>query len=201
MGSTPRFRAAWPLWLLLALPCAGLLVAAGRDDADLDALTALSGQMAAVLLVAAIGSTGLARLWAAAAGLVRHRRALGLAASGSSAVHLLLYFWTMGALEGDWRAVLAELDARGIWTGWLGLALLVPLALTSTDAAQRRMGRGWKRLQRLAWPAVVVALVHTYVVHDGQQLALGLAALLAGLQIYRFTPRPQHRAPLERTEL
>lgn len=200
MGSTPRFSTAWPLWLLLALPCAGLLAAAARADADLDALTALSGQVAAVLLVAAIGSTGLARLWAAATGLLRHRRALGLAAFGTSLVHLLLYFWTMGALDGDWRAVLAELGAPGIWTGWLALALLVPLALTSTDAAQRRMGRGWKRLQRLAWPAVVVALAHSVVVHDGERLAIGLAVLLAGLQIYRFTPRRQHRARLERTE-
>lgn len=200
MVSTPRPRPARLLWLLLALPSAALLAAALRADADPDALTALSGQVAAVLLVAAIGSTGAARLWRPAAPLVRHRRALGLAAFGTSAVHLLLYFWTMGALDGDWRAVLAELDAPGIWTGWLALALLVPLALTSTDAAQQRMGRGWKRLQRLAWPAAVVALVHTAVVHDGEQLALGLAVLLAGLQIYRFTPRPHHRARLERTE-
>jgi sulfoxide reductase heme-binding subunit YedZ len=162
----------WPLWLALAAPALAVLFLSATPDADPDAMVALSGQLAAGLLVATIGSTGLAK-WVP--GLLRHRRALGLAAFGTSLVHLLLYFDAMGALA----PILAELDAPGIWTGWAGLLLLVPLALTSTNAAQSRLGRGWKRLQRLAWPAVLLALAHGYIVHDGQRLALLLGALLA----------------------
>lgn len=172
----------WPLWLVLALPGAWLLWQAGQPAADLDELANVSGQVAGVLLVLAIGLTGVAQLHPALAQLVRLRRAFGLAAFGTSVVHLLLYLLAMGALE----PVLAELDVPGIWTGWAALLLLVPLALTSTDAAMRRLGRGWKRLQRLAWPAVALALAHTYIVHDGQTLAMALAAVLILLQITRF---------------
>jgi sulfoxide reductase heme-binding subunit YedZ len=164
-----------PLWLVLALPSVWLLWQAGQPAADPDELAKLSGQVAGVLLVVAIGITG-------AAQLVRVRRAFGLAAFGTSLVHLVLYFKAMGALE----PVLAELDAPGIWTGWAALLLLVPLALTSTDAAMRAMGRNWKRLQRLAWPAAGLALVHGWIVHDGQTLAMALAAVLILLQITRF---------------
>ncbi len=174
--------ARWLLWLALAVPSLWLLWRAGQPDADPDALANLSGQVAGVLLVAAIGLTGVARVHPALARLVRVRRAFGLAAFGTSAVHLLLYLRAMGAL----KPVLAELDAPGIWTGWAALLLLVPLALTSTDAAMRRLGRGWKRLQRLAWPAVGLALAHTYIVHDGQTLAMAMAAVLLLLQITRF---------------
>lgn len=184
MISRPLPQPHWPLWLALALPSLALLAAAGQADADLDELTALSGQAAAILLVAAIASTGAARWLARPQALIRHRRALGLAAFGTSVVHLALYAAAMGALA----PMLAELDAPGIWTGWAALALLVPLALTSTDAAQRRMGRGWKRLQRLAWPAAALALAHGYLVHDGQRLALLLAFTLAIFQLYRFNP-------------
>jgi sulfoxide reductase heme-binding subunit YedZ len=184
MDSRSLAQRTRPFWLLLALPGLALLAATGQPEADLDLLTARSGQAAGVLLVAAIASTGAARWLSRPAALLRHRRALGLAAFGTSIVHVLLYIVTMGAL----RPMLAELDAPGIWTGWAALALLVPLALTSTDAAQRRLGADWKRLQRLAWPAVAVALAHAYIVHDAQTLALALAAVLLLSQLYRFNP-------------
>lgn len=172
----------WPLWLALAAPSAWLLWAAQSPSADLDALTAVSGQVAAVLLVAAMASTGAARWLRRPLSLIRHRRALGLAAFGTSAVHLLLYALAMGALA----PMLAELDAPGIWTGWAALLLLLPLALTSTDRAMRGLGRGWKRLQRLAWPAVLLALAHSWIVHDGQRLALILSAVLVLSLTLRF---------------
>lgn len=175
---------ALPVWLALALPGLAMLWLATQPDADPDELTNWSGQAAVLLLVAALASTGLARWRPSGARLLRHRRALGLAAFFTSLLHLGLYAWAMGSLQ----PILAEALVPGIWTGWAALALLVPLALTSRDAAQRRMGAGWKRLQRLAWPAVGLALAHTYIVHDGQQLALALAGLLALIQLSRHTP-------------
>lgn len=169
------------LWLVLALPALWVLWEAGRPDADLDELTNISGQMAAMLLVTAIGITGAARLTGLVR-LARVRRAFGLAAFGTSLVHLGLYFGAMGALQ----PIVAEFDAPGIWTGWASLLLLLLPALTSNDTAMRRLGRNWKRLQRLVWPAVALALAHTWIVHDGQSLAMALAAVLLILQLYRF---------------
>jgi len=181
IAPAPASRRAPLVWLVLALPSLGLLLLAGQPEADLDVLTSWSGQLAMLLLASALASTGLASFLGQE--LLRHRRALGLAAFGTSLVHLGLYLAAMGALE----PVLAEIAAPGIWTGWATLGLLVPLALTSRNAAQRRMGRRWKRLQRLAWPAVALALAHTYIVHDGQRLALLLAGLLIVIQLSRVT--------------
>jgi sulfoxide reductase heme-binding subunit YedZ len=171
------------LWLTLAAPALLCLGLAMRPEADPDEITSWSGQAAMLLLAAALASSGLARWLAHGQRLLVHRRALGLAAFGTSVVHLALYAWAMGGLD----VMLAEALVPGIWTGWAALALLVPLALTSRDAAMRRMGAGWKRLQRLAWPAVGLALAHTYIVHDGQSLAIGLAGLLALVQLSRYS--------------
>ena len=180
-----RTRLIWSrlIWLGLALPALAMLLLALRPEADPDELANWSGQAAVWLLVATLASTGIARWLPGGARLLVHRRALGLAAFGTSLVHLGLYVRAMGDVE----AILAESGAPGIWTGWAALALLVPLALTSRDAAQRRMGRGWKRLQRLAWPAAGLALAHTYIVHDGQRLAMGLAGALVLVQLLRYS--------------
>jgi sulfoxide reductase heme-binding subunit YedZ len=177
------------LWLLLALPSLVLLAGLRQPDADLDLLTAESGEWAARLLVAALLVTPVVRLVPRLGGLRRHRRAIGLAAFGTSFVHLGFYLASMGALD----VVLAEFTAPGIWTGWAALALLVPLALTSNDAAMRRLGSNWKRLQRLAYPAAVLTLAHMVLVHDGLRDALLLGVPLLTLQLTRFTPRPTAR--------
>ncbi|MFZ4690208.1 MAG: ferric reductase-like transmembrane domain-containing protein [Polymorphobacter sp.] len=176
-------------WLLLALPALVVLVAATAVDADLDLLTAESGEWAARLLVAALAVTPLLRLVPVLAWLRPHRRAIGLAAFGTAAAHLGLYVAAMG----DIPAILAEITAPGIWTGWAALILLLPLALTSRDTAMRALGRNWKRLQRLAYPAAALTLAHMVLVHDGWRAALWLGLPLLALEITRFLPRPTRR--------
>jgi methionine sulfoxide reductase heme-binding subunit len=178
-------RPALLFWMLLSLPALLLLAGLRQPEADLDQLTAESGEWAARFLIAALMVTPLVRLVPALGGLRRHRRAIGLAAFGTSLVHLGLYLATMGALD----LVLAEIGAPGIWTGWLALLLLVPLALTSHDAAMRWLGRNWQRLQRLAYPAAILTLAHMALVHDGLGDALILGVPLLALQLTRLLPR------------
>ena len=89
--------------------------------------------------------------------------------------------------------MLNEITTPGIWTGWAALALMLPLAVTSNDAAMRRLGQGWKRLQRLAYPAALLALVHGALVHDGMAHAVALAAILLILELARLIPRSTSR--------
>ena len=56
--------------------------------------------------------------------------------------------------------VLSEAKAADLLTGWLALALFLPLAVTSNDVAVRAMGRAWKRLHRLVYPAAVLTFIH-----------------------------------------
>ena len=173
------------LWLVLALPAVVWSVAASRPAADIEALLQPTGELSARLLIVALAVTPLVRLVPRWRGLVRHRRAIGVAAFGYGVLHLIFYVVAMGSIDD----MLAELGATGIWTGWLALALLLPLALTSNAAAMRALGRGWKLVQRLAYPAAALTLLHWIFVHDGLIGALVNFVPLALLEASRFLPK------------
>lgn len=183
-------RTARPLlWALLALPAVLLAADALRPGTDLEALLHPSGEFAARLLIVALALTPLTRLFPnvrALDWLRRQRRAIGLAAFGYAVLHTILYLVFMGSL----RDILAEAGANAIWTGWAALALLLPLALTSNAAAMRALGRGWKTLQRLGYPAALLTLAHWVLVHDGMTAALAHFAVLGLLEATRLLPRP-----------
>ena len=193
MASAAQLLGSRPLlWALLAVPSLPMLVAALTPGADLEELLHPTGEWSARMIIFALMLTPLARLlpnsrvvrW-----LMARRRAFGVAAFGYAAFHAIFYVLAMGNLDD----MLAELGATGIWTGWAALLVMLPLALTSNDAAMRALRVGWKRLQRLAYAAAVLTLVHWLTVHDGVGAALAHFAPLASLQIYRLI-RPMVRS-------
>ena len=173
------------LWLLLSLPATHLLWRWRSEALWPDDLVAPSGEWAGRLLIVALMLTPLNLLlprspvvrW-----LVAHRRAFGVGAFLYAIMHLGFY----GAGMGSFEAMVDELPLPGIGTGWAALALMAPLALTSTDAAMRALRAGWKRLQRLAYPAAILTLTHWLLVHDGLSEALAQAAPLIALELYRI---------------
>ncbi len=184
------------LWAVLALPALPMLWAALRPDVVFEDLLHPSGEWSARLLILALMLTPLARIFPRAGWvrwLLQRRRALGVAAFAYAALHLLFYVLEMQTL----RDMLAEIGALGIWTGWAAFLFMLPLALTSNDAAMRAMKAGWKRVQRLAYPAALLTLVHWAFVHDNLGPALVNFAPLAVLQLLRLAkgfrssnPRP-----------
>lgn len=180
------------LWALLGVPALPMLVAAAAPGADLEELLHPSGEWSARLLIVALMLTPLAQLLPgnrAVRWLLARRRAFGVGAFAYAALHAIFYMLAMGDV-GD---MLAELGATGIWTGWLALAVMLPLALTSNDAAMRALRAGWKRLQRLAYAVAVLTLVHWITVHDGLGAALAHFAPLVLLQLTRIV-RPLSRS-------
>ena len=178
-------------WTLLALPALAWCIMALQPEADLEALLEPTGELSARLLIVALALTPLVRLLprvGALRWLVRHRRAVGVAAFGYAVLHTLFYVVGMGSADD----MLAELGARGIWTGWLALLAMLPLALTSNAAAMRALGRGWKRLQRLAYPAALLTLAHWAFVHGGVSAALLHFVPLLLLELTRFI-QPQRK--------
>src|SRR5262245_6931005 len=95
--------------------------------------------------------------------LARHRRTLGLFAFGYAALHWLVY--ALLDVQLDWRDLIEDLGKRPyIMVGMGGLALLLPLALTSSAAAIRRLGgRRWALLHRLVYVAAVLGVVHFWM--------------------------------------
>jgi sulfoxide reductase heme-binding subunit YedZ len=91
---------------------------------------------------------------------VRIRRMLGLLAFAYGSLHFAFYLGVDQFF--DLRAIGVDIAKRKFITvGFAALLLLVPLAVTSTDRAVRRMGyRRWKRLHRLVYAAALLAIVH-----------------------------------------
>lgn len=93
--------------------------------------------------------------------LVGLRRTLGLAVFG----YILLHATTYAVLDQGlaWGSLLVDVTQRPYITlGFLGLVLMVPLAVTSTNAMQRRLGRRWSRLHRLVYPISVLGVIHFF---------------------------------------
>lgn len=185
------------LWAVLAVPAAFALHRYATEPGIWPGdLLHPTGEWSARFIILALMMTPLAQLFPGSRAikwLVRHRRAFGVAAFAYAVLHLVFYVLDMETVS----AMLAELGAPAIWTGWLALLCLVPPAAASSDAAMRLLQRSWKRVQRLVYPAAILTLVHWVLVHDGKVSALVHFAPLVLLQVLRLA-RHLYRPPTER---
>ena len=177
------------LWPLLALPAVGMTVTLLGADAPADFRPVLfaSGEFAARFLILAMLATPLTLLlrgWRGPRWLMRQRRAVGVAAFGYAVLHLIAYL----GHRCDLGRMLAELDRTVIWTGWIALLIMLPLAATSNDWSLRRLGPRWKALQRWTYPLALLTLWHWAAVHHwrGWVPAAVHFAPLALLTAYRL---------------
>lgn len=198
---TPRIY-RWSLWLLFALPALGMTYAAltSDDPRIYRELLHPSGEFSARFLILTMMATPLAMLfkgWRGTVWLKRNRRYLGVAAFGYAALHIVLYLTDKAALD----PVLSDLPKLTIWTGWIAFLIFVPLAVTSHDHVQRRMGIWWKWLQRWTYAAAVLTLVHWAALHNWGGVTPALAhfgplAALEGYRIWYWTLRRRPDAPV-----
>ena len=81
--------------------------------------------------------------------------------------------------------------------GSTALLVMVPLAVTSTNAMIKRLGgKRWRALHRLAYVAAVCGVIHYYMqVKADTRLPLGFAAVLAVLLGYRLLNYWRQRKP------
>jgi methionine sulfoxide reductase heme-binding subunit len=185
------------LWAVLAIPAAHIFYCYLSEDIWPGDLLPSTGTWSARLLVVALMLTPLSQLLRGRSWLqwlVRRRRAFGVAAFVYAALHLIFYLLDMETVGN----MVAELGALSIWTGWVALLLMLPLALTSNDASVRALRSAWKRLHRLAYPAALLLLVHWIFVHDDRAEALITFAPLAALQVARLVRRVRSAAGQDR---
>lgn len=145
------------------------------------------------LLLVTLGITPLRRLtglnW-----LVGLRRALGLLVFAYALLHALSYVVLDRRL--DWPSLVRDVtDRPWITVGFLALVLLVPLAVTSTDKMQRRLGRRWITLHQTVYAIAVLGLLHFFwqVKLDTSEPLL-YALMLAGLLGFRLVDWLRKRA-------
>jgi sulfoxide reductase heme-binding subunit YedZ len=143
------------------------------------------GLVALIFLVAALACTP-AKTLAGVTWPLRIRRMLGLFAFFYAALHVTTYVAVDQRF--DWAAIFADLTKRRfIYVGATTFALLVPLAVTSTNGWVRRLGFPvWKRLHRLAYLATILAVVHfTWRVKKDLSEPVAYGAVLAALLLVR----------------
>jgi sulfoxide reductase heme-binding subunit YedZ len=96
-----------------------------------------------------------------AARVILVRRMLGLTALAYAVAHFCLYILSE---HFNLITVASEIVLRFyLLIGFIALAGLIALGVTSTDAMIRRLGAWWKRLHRLVYPIAVLALLHYFI--------------------------------------
>ncbi len=184
-----------------ALVPLALLVQGARGDSlgadPVAAITHATGDWALRLLLLGLAMTPLRRLLGQAWPL-RFRRLIGLYAFFYACLHLTTYLvLDLGAY---WQQLFADIVKRPYITlGFAAWLLLIPLALTSTRAAMRRLGRRWGQLHRAVYAAAVLGVLHfIWLVKSDLREPLLYAAILAvllGLRLYWRLRRPVAQPP------
>jgi methionine sulfoxide reductase heme-binding subunit len=99
------------------------------------------------------------------------RRAVGLYAFLYTCLHLLIFFgldYAFNLLQ-IWKLVTGKVY---LLVGVVAVLLLIPLAVTSFDYFIRVMGKNWKRLHWLVYPAVVASILHYGLAQKGDLFTL-----------------------------
>lgn len=143
------------------------------------------GLWALRLLLITLAVTPLRQLTGQSA-LVKFRRMLGLYAFCYASLHFSAY--VLLDLRGYWAQIFEEIAKRPyITVGFAAWLLLVPLAITSTQAAIRRLGRNWARLHRLVYAIAMLAVLHFWwLVKSDVREPLLYAVILTGLLAWRL---------------
>jgi sulfoxide reductase heme-binding subunit YedZ len=176
--------ALWAVWLFWLGATGGL----GAEP--INALEREYGDVALKLLIAGLAVTPLRRY--AGINLLRLRRAIGVTCFFFALFHLLV--WALLDLR-SLSLIWADIVKRPYVTvGMLAFLALVPLALTSNDAAIRRLGSAaWRRLHQLVYPAALLGALHYLWIAKGFALEplvqMGLVLFLFVLRL----PRLSHR--------
>jgi sulfoxide reductase heme-binding subunit YedZ len=111
------------------------------------------------------------------------RRTLGLFAFFYASLHLLT--WIVLDQFFDAPAMIEDIAKRPyITVGMFGYLCMVPLAITSTAAMVRRLGRRWQTLHRLTYVAAIAGVIHFWWLvkadlREPQRWAVLLSVLLA----------------------
>ena len=207
MKTTPKSAPPLP-WLKPAVfvgsltPVAALLIRGLHGELGANPISqALNqlGLMALVFLVAALACTPLKTIfgwtWP-----IRLRRMLGLYAFFYAALHVSTYTGLDQFF--DWQAIFADVTKRKfIFVGFAAFVLLIPLAVTSTSAAVKRMGYAhWKRLHRLAYVAPMLGVIHfTWRVKKDVSEPLTYAVVLGVFLLVRVVAHLRSRLSADAT--
>lgn len=158
----------------------------GLGANPIEAITHSTGDWTLIFLLITLSVTPLRRLtrqyW-----LIGLRRMLGLFAFFYGTLHLMTYVWLDKFF--DVHEMLADIAKRKFITaGMTAFALMIPLALTSTKWAIRKLGgKRWQGLHRLIYASAAAGVIHyIWLVKADLKKPLEYAFVLGVLLAYRL---------------
>ncbi len=186
--------------LLCTLPLAYLVWAAFANELGANPAEALIrrlGDWSLRGLLLTLSITPL-RVMLSQPALLRFRRLLGVWSFAYVVLHLMAYAWFDKGL--DLSDITRDVIKRPfILVGMCALLLMLPLALTSFNAAIRKLGgKRWQALHRLVYAVIVLACVHFWWMRAAKNNLADpffyavLAAVLLGWRLWHWR-RTQRR--------
>ncbi|MCB1735229.1 MAG: sulfoxide reductase heme-binding subunit YedZ [Gammaproteobacteria bacterium] len=130
----------------------------GLGANPVEAITHRTGSWGLRFLLLTLAITPFRRLtgWSR---ILRVRRMLGLYAFFYVSIHFAI--WLILDHFFDWQEIVTDIIKRPyITVGFVAFVLLVPLAITSTDAMIRRLGRRWRQLHQAVYLIAVLGVLH-----------------------------------------
>ena len=129
--------------------------------------------------------------------LIAYRRALGLLAFYYVLAHFAVYLTLDRGLV--FSSIIGDVLRRPyIMFGMAGLAMLLPLALTSNRWSIRKLGSRWNTLHKLAYLVLIAAVLHFVLARKSLTLEpafyITITILLLGYRLIRPTIMARRRA-------
>ena len=180
------------LWALLALPGLWLLIQWASGAATYGKVVSDSGVWATQLLILTMAITPLRLMFRRGTWLVwllARRRDLGVATFAYATAHTVVYL----IRKSDLDLILHEAMQFWLLVGWIALAILLALALTSNDAAVRALRRRWKRLHRLVYAGAILIFIHCALSAFNPLTAYIHIGILAALEAVRIFLQARQR--------
>jgi sulfoxide reductase heme-binding subunit YedZ len=130
--------------------------------------------------------------------LVKLRRMAGLFAFFYALLHFITYIWLDQFF--DLSSIYKDVIKRPFITiGFAAFIMLIPLAITSTNAMMKKLGgKRWQMLHRLIYPVAIFGVVHYWwLVKKDITQPLVYAVVLAALLGYRLWLKWEKNSPSE----
>ena len=176
-------------WLACLIPLARLVYGAVTNTLGPDPTATIAfatGSTTLNLLAITLAITPIRKLIPQLGWLIRFRRLLGLFAFFYGTVHMATYVALYANF--DVSTIITDVTRRRfIIAGVLAWLLLLPLALTSTNWAIRKLGgKNWNRLHKLVYLAIVCAVIHYWwQVKPGVLAPMSITIIVAVLLLAR----------------
>lgn len=109
------------------------------------------------------------------------RQAMGIATAFWSFLHFIIFIWGEGLLE--------TFSQVNYVAGFIAVLILIPLFFTSNRKSMKKLKSNWKKLQRFAYVAIFLSLLHVAILEKTWLIY----AIIVGLGFIIRTPFVQGR--------